>query len=240
MEQPNLILMIEDEPQIAILLNQIFVGQGARVVLANTLYRAEYEIKHNTPDLIVLDWMLPDGSGIEWLKRLRQLPQHTHTPILVLTARSQDDDVATAFEAGANDYLRKPFGIKELLIRTQALLKRNQSSNPQETFSANARLSQNGIELLVESRLLCLTDSPNTLPVALSATESRLIALFMRHPKRIFDRATLMNALHLQDVDERTIDAHIVRVRRKIKQLDANAEFIQTIRGLGYIWKQYS
>lgn len=239
MEKPNLILMIEDEPQIAILLNQIFSTNGARVVLANTLYRAEYEIKHQTPDLIVLDWMLPDGSGIEWLKRLRQLPQHQHTPVLVLTARSQDDDVATAFEAGANDYLRKPFGIKELLIRTQTLLKRNQSPNPQEASSANTRLSQNGIELIVESRLLRLTNSQNIQPVGLSATESKLIALFMQHPKRIFDRTTLMNALHLNDVDERTIDAHIVRVRRKIKQLDAQAEFVQTVRGLGYIWKQY-
>ena len=234
MEQRNLILIVEDEPRIAALLNQILTSQGMRVVLANTLYRAEYEIRHQMPDLIVLDWMLPDGSGIEWLKRLRQLPQHSRTPALVLTALSQDDDVAIAFESGANDYLRKPFGIKELLIRTQFLLKLNQQTDAiTESTPLIELLSQDGITLNVESRTLRST----TGAVLLSATESKLIALFMKQPKRIFDRASLLKALSLQDVDERTIDAHIVRVRRKIKQVDANSEFVQTLRGLGYVWK---
>jgi two-component system phosphate regulon response regulator PhoB len=227
------------------MLYQVLTAQNYQVIIANTLHVAEYELQKKVPDLLILDWMLPDGDGVNWLSNIKKVPRFSHLLALILTAKSTEDDIVNALSKGADDYLKKPFSFKELLARLDALWRRANSHPAHKQASSNLLeppkklIEQDGFVLDVTQRSLHLSPSLSNTSVGtrLSNTEFQLLFLLMSHPSRVFERPFLLSTLNATDVEERTIDAHMLRLRKKLKSLHPEADLIQTVRGLGYVWK---
>ena len=222
---PARILIVEDEPAIRDLISVNLRHAGYEPIEAADADQARRHIDAALPDLILLDWMLPDISGVELARRLRADERTRGLAILMLTARAEEADTLQGFEAGVDDYLSKPFSPRELLARIKALLRRSAPDATDEPVEiAGLRLEP------VTQRV-----SGNGEAIRLGPTEFRLLHHFMRHPDRLMTRSRLLDGVWGDHVfiEERTVDVHIRRLRLAL-QATGHDRLIETVRGGGY------
>jgi len=219
------VLIVEDEEALALLLQYNLEAEGFRVSLAQRGDEAEVVISEDPPDLIILDWMLPGLSGIELCRRLRTGKTARPIPILILTARGEEQDRIRGLTVGADDYVVKPFSVPELLARVRAILRRASPSRIAQTLEVD------GIQLDREAYRVVR----NGRQVRLGPTEFKLLEFLMESPGRVFTRTQLLDGVWGHDVyvDERTVDVHIGRLRKAINR-GKEKDPIRTVRGAGY------
>ncbi len=219
------ILLVEDEPAIQELIAFNLTQAGHHVLRASTAEAALTLVKNALPDLVLLDWMLPGVSGVDIAKRLRADERTRHVPIIMLTARSDEQDKIVGLETGADDYITKPFSPRELLARIKAVLRRRA---PQMTDDA---VEVQGLRLDPVTHRVTGAGAP----VDLGPTEFRLLHFFMTHPERVHSRSQLLDQVWGDHVfvEERTVDVHIRRLRSALEN-SGHDELIQTVRGTGY------
>jgi len=219
------VLLVEDEPQIQELVAVNLEHVGHRVLRAASAEEADSAIRAELPDVVVLDWMLPGESGLSFARRLRADERTRDLPILMLTARAMEQDKLSGLEAGADDYLTKPFSPKELAARIKAILRRRA---PQ--------LSGDSVEvdgLRLDPAAHRVTAGEQRL--ALSPSEFRLLHFLMTHPGRVYSRTQLLDQVwgdHVY-IEERTVDVHIRRLRKALEPT-GHDRLIDTVRGAGY------
>ncbi|MDB5540429.1 MAG: SphR [Devosia sp.] len=223
------ILIVEDEADLAVLLRYNLEAEGFRVATAASGDEAVERIRDGVPDLILLDWMLPGLSGIELCRRWRSRDETARTPIIMITARGEEEERVRGLATGADDYVVKPFSIPELLARINALLRR---SSPQ---LVTAVLKAGDLELDRTSHRV----RRGGREVHLGPTEYRLLEYLMRHPGRVYSREQLLDGVWGNDVyvDERTVDVHVGRLRKAINR-HRDADPIRTVRGAGYAFDE--
>ena len=214
-----LVLIVEDEPEIAQGVIDFLHHAGYRTLHAGDGLRALEVFFHERPDLVVLDLMLPKLHGLEVLRLIRD--EHA-TPVVILTAKGNQDDRLRGFELGADDYVVKPFWPKELVARVDAVLRRVKTPVQPELQGAN------GLRLNLETR----TAHQGEVRLELRPVEFDLLAVFLRAPQKVFSRVALLEAVAGPDSDtlERTVDAHVTNLRRKLGE----GHGIETVHGLGY------
>jgi len=219
------VLVVEDEPNIQELVAVNLEHAGHRVVRAASAEEAEVAIRASLPDVLGLDWMLPGESGLAFARRLRGDPRTRDLPILMLTARAMETDKLLGLEAGADDYLTKPFSPKELAARIKAVLRRRA---PQLSDDA---VEIEGLRLDPASRRV----TAGGRRLALSPSEFRLLHFLMTHAGRIYTRAQLLDHVWGDHVfiEERTVDVHIRRLRKALEP-SGHDRLIDTVRGAGY------
>ncbi len=219
------VLVVEDEPQIQELVAINLEHAGYRVVRASSAEQADAAIRDELPDVVVLDWMLPGESGLAFARRLRAAERTRELPILMLTARAMEQDKLSGLEAGADDYLTKPFSPRELAARIKAVLRRRA---PQ---LSGDRIELDGLRLDPASHRVTAGDRQ----LALSPAEFRLLHFLMTHPDRVYSRSQLLDLVwgdHVY-IEERTVDVHIRRLRKALEP-SAHDRLISTVRGAGY------
>ncbi len=222
---PGKILIVDDEPAIREMVCLALHQAEYACLQAGDAEAAHRMLRDENPDLILLDWMLPGVSGVDFARRVRREKLRPEVPIIMLTARVQEDDKIKGLDTGVDDYITKPFSPKELLARVKALLRR---TKPQAT------------DIVVEAGALALDPATHRVHVGdseleLGPTEFRLLHFFMAHPERVHSRERILNGVwgdHIY-VDERTVDVHIRRLR-KVLAASGHDRFIQTVRGSGY------
>jgi two-component system, OmpR family, phosphate regulon response regulator PhoB len=219
------VLVVEDEPQIQELVAVNLEHIGHKVLRAASAEEAEAAIRHALPDVLVLDWMLPGESGVAFARRLRADERTRELPILMLTARAMEQDKVSGLEAGADDYLTKPFSPKELAARIKAVLRRRA---PQLSGDA---VEAGGLRLDPAARRVTTKSGG----VELSPSEFRLLHFLMTHPGRVYSRAQLLDLVWGDHVfiEERTVDVHIRRLRKALEPT-GHDRLIDTVRGSGY------
>ena len=222
------VLVVEDEPQIQELLAVNLEHSGHKVLRAASAEEAEAAIRKALPDVLVLDWMLPGESGVAFARRLRTNERTRDLPILMLTARAMEQDKISGLEAGADDYLTKPFSPKELAARIKAVLRRRA---PQLSGDA---VEVEGLRLDPATRRV----SADGQRVELAPSEFRLLHFFMTHPERVYTRAQLLDQVWGDHVfiEERTVDVHIRRLRKALAAT-GHDRLIDTVRGSGYSFR---
>jgi len=221
------ILLVEDEPAIQELLAFNITQCGFHPIQALNATSAMEHINRELPDLILLDWMLPEISGVELAKRLRA-DQRTHNiPIIMLTARSDEKDKIIGLEAGADDYITKPFSPRELIARIRAVLRRR---SPQ----LSDKITTVG-DLEISPATHRVNTKSNGKTITLGPTEFRLLHFFMTHPERVYSRSQLLDQVWGDHVfvEERTVDVHIRRLRQALEPYEMD-HLIQTVRSNGY------
>lgn len=219
------ILVVEDEPHIQELLRINLEQAGHSVVPAASAEIAEELIRKKLPDLVLLDWMLPGITGIELARRLRRDERTRALPIILLTARSGENEKLVAFETGADDYITKPFSTRELNARVRSLLKRYFPEKIEEVVSFG------GVTIdPVSHRAIA-----GSMEIHVGATEFKILHFMMNRPGRVFSRAQLIDNIWGRDVfiEERTVDVHIRRLRVALEPAGQEG-LIQTVRGVGY------
>jgi two-component system, OmpR family, phosphate regulon response regulator PhoB len=220
-----LVLVVEDEAALVTMLRYNLEKQGFRVEEAADGQEALTLIAETRPDLVLLDWMLPAMSGLEVCRQIRRRPATRDLPVIMVTARTEDQDAVRGLNTGADDYITKPFSIDALLARIRALLRRS------SVLPAKGRLTFHDVTLdLVAHRVL-----RNGRPVHLGPTEFRLLEYFMQHPRRVFSREELLDAVWGRDihVEARTVDVHIRRLRKAMNAGD-ELDIVRTVRAAGY------
>ena len=219
------ILIVEDEEPLTMLLRYNLEAEGYEVETAARGDEADTRLKESTPDLVVLDWMLPGLSGIELCRRLRARPETKTLPIIMLTARGEESEKVRGLATGADDYIVKPFSVPELLARVRALLRR---SNPERVAAV---LTIGDIALDREKKRV----SRAARTIELGPTEYRLLEFPMERPGRVFSRQQLLDGVRGSEIyiDERTVDVHVGRLRKALNRGNAN-DPIRTVRGSGY------
>ena len=219
------VLVVEDEPQIQELVAVNLEHIGHKVLRAASAEEAEARIREALPDVLVLDWMLPGESGLAFARRLRSDERTRELPILMLTARAMEQDKISGLEAGADDYLTKPFSPKELAARIKAVLRRRA---PQLSGDA---VEIQGLRLDPASQRV----STGGGRIELAPSEFRLLHFFMTHPGRVYTRAQLLDHVWRDHVfiEERTVDVHIRRLRKALAA-SGHDRLIDTVRGSGY------
>ncbi|MFC0409639.1 phosphate regulon transcriptional regulator PhoB [Roseomonas elaeocarpi] len=219
------ILVVEDEAPLLTLLRYNLERQGFRVDEAADGQEALLRVAEDRPDLILLDWMLPALSGLEVCRQLRRRPATRDLPIIMVTARTEDQDAVRALDTGADDYISKPFAIDALLARIRALLRR--SGPPAGRGALVWR------ELSMDQDAHRVTR--NGRPLHLGPTEYRILEFLMTHPGRVFSREQLLDAVWGRDihVEPRTVDVHIRRLRKAVNG-EGEEDIIRTVRSAGY------
>jgi two-component system phosphate regulon response regulator PhoB len=220
-----LVLVVEDEEALATLLDYNLEKEGFRVERAADGEEGLLKVEEETPDLILLDWMLPKVSGVEVCRQLRARPETKRTPVLMLTARGEETDKVRGLDTGADDYVTKPFAMSELTARIRALLRRTRPELVEE------RLEYADIVLDRASRRVTRQGRN----VHLGPTEFRLLDFFMQRPGRVFSRERLMDAVWGPNtyVELRTVDVHVGRLRKALRVGGAD-DPIRTVRSAGY------
>jgi two-component system phosphate regulon response regulator PhoB len=219
------ILVVEDEPQVQELVAVNLEHAGHRVLRAASAEEAEASIRAELPDVLILDWMLPGESGVALARRLRAAERTQSLPILMLTARAMEQDKISGLEAGADDYLTKPFSPKELAARIKAVLRRRAPELADDVVEiAGLRLDPAGKRV-----------TANGTVVELGPTEFRLLQFLMTHPERIYTRTQLLDHVWGDHVfiEERTVDVHIRRLRKELEP-SGHDRLVDTVRGSGY------
>lgn len=219
------ILIVEDEAPLVTLLRYNLEKQGFRVEDVGDGGEALTRITETPPDLLLLDWMLPTMSGIEVCRQLRRRPANRNLPIIMLTARAEDQDAVRGLDTGADDYITKPFSTEALIARIRALLRRS------GTVPTKLKLNFHDISLDPASHRVLR----NGRSLHLGPTEFRLLEFFLRHPKRVFSREDVLNAVWGRDihVEPRTVDVHIRRLRKAING-PGETDIVRTVRAAGY------
>ncbi|MDT8855642.1 phosphate regulon transcriptional regulator PhoB [Paracoccaceae bacterium Fryx2] len=223
-EQP-LVLLVEDEPAQREVLSYNLEAEGYRVARAENGEEALLLVDEMAPDLIVLDWMLPNVSGIEVCRRLKTRPETRGVPIIMLSARSEEVDRVRGLETGADDYVIKPYSVVELMARVRAQLRRTRPS------AVGVVLEFADIRLDAETHRVFRADKV----LKLGPTEFRLLTTFMEKPGRVWSREQLLDRVWGRDiyVDTRTVDVHIGRLRKALCQFGGD-DPLRTVRGAGY------
>jgi two-component system phosphate regulon response regulator PhoB len=219
------ILVVEDETAIAELVAINLRHAGFEVSISDTADGAQLEVDRVLPDLVVLDWMLPGQTGLALAKRWRAEPRTRDLPIIMLTARSDEADKLSGLDAGADDYLTKPFSTKELLARIRAVLRRKA---PEALDSA---VEVAGLRLDPATRRVTRGERE----IKIGPTEFRLLHFFMTHTERVHSRTQLLDRVWGDHVfiEERTVDVHVKRLREALAPVQC-AQLIETVRGAGY------
>jgi phosphate regulon transcriptional regulator PhoB len=223
---PQKILVIEDDQDLCALLEYNLAQRGYEVATIQRLNGAMDKVREVSPDLILLDVMLPDGDGFSFCRELRAEPPFADVPILFLTARSEEADKVEGLEIGADDYITKPFSPRELMARVKAHLRRQRSAPEEESNSYGPFL------LHIAARRALL----NGKPLSLTATEFRLLEFFMSNAGKVFRREQILGAVWGNDrhVTPRNVDVHIRRLREQIEEAPDKPQWLQTVRGFGY------
>ena len=219
------ILVVEDEPAIQSLIEVNLNRAGHTVILADDAEAARREVQKALPDLILLDWMLPGMSGIDFARQLRSDARTRRLPIIMLTARAEERDKIEGLDVGADDYVTKPFSPRELMARIKAVLRRNA---PQATDDV---VELGGLRLDPATHRVAAAD----VEISLGPTEFRLLHYLMTHPERVHGRTQLLDQVWGDHVfvEERTVDVHIRRLRAALEP-SGHDGLIQTVRGSGY------
>jgi two-component system phosphate regulon response regulator PhoB len=219
------ILIVEDEPAIQELLAFNVEQAGYQALRAEDADSAWQQIRGGTPDLVLLDWMLPNTSGVMLARQMRSDAATRDIPIIMLTARGEERDKVLGLEAGADDYVTKPFSPRELMARIRAVLRRHAPQMPDEMVAAG------GLELLPGAHRVTAQGTA----IELGPTEFRLLHFFMTHAERVYSRTQLLDQVWGTQifVEERTVDVHIRRLRAALEPAGMDG-LIQTVRGSGY------
>lgn len=221
------ILIVDDEPAQRELLKYNIAKAGFEVLVAENGRQAIECVEDQQPDLVILDWMMPEASGIDVCRELRARSETRLLPIIMLSARSEEGDRSLGLDSGADDYVAKPFSPRELLSRVNALLRRARPSLMRES------LGFNGLELNPETMRV----TRDGIDIHLGAKEFQLLSVLIERPERVFSREQLLNHVwgHGVYVDERTVDVHMSRLRRAINGVAGDKpDMIRTVRGMGY------
>lgn len=224
MPQPDL-LLIEDDEAIAELIVWHFAREGFSVRQTPDGEQALILVEERVPDIVLLDWMIESLPGIEVCRRLRRNPKSANVPIIMLTARGEEEDRIRGLETGADDYVTKPFSPRELVARVSAVLRRLRPALAGELLAyADIELDSVAHKVVRNGQI-----------VAMGPTEFRLLRHFMEHPGRVFSRGQLLDSVWGQDsdIELRTVDVHIRRLRKAIN-LPGTADIIRTVRSAGY------
>ena len=221
------ILIVDDEFAIRDMLRMALEIAEFECFEAENIHDAHRIVVDDRPDLILLDWMLPGGSGLDLLRRLKRSETTTEIPVIMLTAKTAEDNVIQGLDVGADDYMTKPFAPRELIARIKALLRRAQGADKRE------RIQVRDLVIDTDSRRIYLSEQP----VDMGPTEFNLLLFFMSHPDRAYSRNQLLDHVWGANVyvEERTVDVHIRRLRKAL-QVDGQdySNLIQTVRGTGY------
>jgi two-component system phosphate regulon response regulator PhoB len=227
----QLILIVEDEPSIAELISINLTHAGFSVLRALQADEALQLLRNTKPDLVILDWMMPGKSGVQFARELRSNPSTQAIPILMLTAKGEEADKVLGLDAGADDYVTKPFSPKELVARVKALLRRHVFEVVEEKA-----LALGPIQLDPAAHRLTIRISDNTSKaLALGPTEFRLMQFLMANPERVHSRTHLLDNVWGNEVyiEERTVDVHIKRLRAALAPFACD-HYVETVRGSGY------
>jgi two-component system phosphate regulon response regulator PhoB len=219
------ILVVEDDPAIREMVRLALMRAGHEVQEAGSVLEARESISNHATDLMLLDWMLPGQSGFDFARALRNEAAHSSIPIIMLTARDQEMDRVSALDAGADDYVSKPFSVSELIARIGAVLRR---TDQQESVKI---LETGSMRLDPASRRVSIDGAP----VELAPMEFQLLQFFISHPERAYNRQQLIDLVWGPGiyVEERTVDVHIRRLRKALEP-GGHDRLIQTVRGTGY------
>lgn len=222
----HLVLIVEDEAAIRDMLSFTLSSANFEVIVAENAEKALGIANKNKLALIIVDWMLPGINGVSFIKRIRKQDGFALIPIIMLTAKGEEADQVTGFDAGADDYVVKPFSPKALVARCKALLRR---SKPEE-LSSNIIITNNLVLDLDSYRFVAKGTE-----IKLGPTEFKLMKFFMAHPNKVYSRGQLLDYVWGVNVvvEERTVDVHIRRLRKLLEQADV-ADTVQTVRGAGY------
>lgn len=219
------VLIVEDEEALVTILKYNLEKSGFQTYAVTDGKKALEAVRRQTPDLILLDWMLPHVSGVEICKTIRQDHALRHIPIIMLTARSEENDKVSALSIGADDYMTKPFSVPELIARIKALLRRA-APKPEKQTAVYADLTVDFEKKRVQrgNRI-----------VHLGPTEFRLLEVFLETPEKVFSRENLLTAVwgHAIHVETRTVDVHVKRLRQSLNA-GGEADLIRTVRSMGY------
>jgi two-component system, OmpR family, phosphate regulon response regulator PhoB len=223
------VLVVEDEPAIAELIALNLRHQGFEVMVAADAEAAQAQIDRVLPDLVVLDWMLPGASGVQLARRWRADPRTREVPLIMLTARAAEADTIAGLDAGADDYLTKPFSPGELQARIRAVLRRRAPSALDLPVEAGA------LRLDPGSRRVSHGSGGARVELKVGPTEFRLLHVLMSHPERVHTRSQLLNRVWGDHVfiEERTVDVHVKRLREALAPAGAQG-MVETVRGAGY------
>ena len=219
------ILIIEDEPDIRKTIEYNFLKEGFKVTNAGSLADGKAAFFSKSIDLVILDLMLRDGSGLDLCREIKSNPASSSTPIVILTAKNEEVDKVVGFELGADDYVTKPFSVRELLLRVKAILKRRPNSNTQLTSGITVGILRVDFDAHVVH--------VNNNETQLTALEFKLLKQFLDKRGRVQSRDQLLQDVwgYSSDITTRTVDTHIKRLREKLQEA---GDYIQTIRGVGY------
>ncbi|MEO7031650.1 MAG: response regulator [Herbaspirillum sp.] len=218
------ILIVEDEPAIVELVTYTLKAANWQVFAVGTVAEAWDYVQQRLPQLILLDWMLPDDTGMRLLARLRADRQFQQIPIIMLTAKSAEEDKIAGLDKGADDYITKPFSPRELTSRIKALLRRRSPEHAQVTMRAGA----------VQLDPVSCSVSIDEVQIEIGQAEYRLLKFLLAHPERVFARSQLLDRVwgnHVE-IEERTVDVHVLRLRKILQHAET---LIRTVRGVGYM-----
>ncbi len=219
------ILVVDDEPDIREVMRFALENAEFRVIEAGHADDARKLLSNEHPDLILLDWMLPGRSGLELAQQLKQNPKTRTLPIIMISARGEEEDRVKGLDTGADDYIAKPFSPREMVARIKAVLRRTKSDEPVDEIEIGGLRIDN-----VSHRV-----SANGRPIEVAPTEYRLLHFFMTHADRAFSRSQLLDQVWGDQVyvEERTVDVHVRRLRKALEST-SHDRLLQTVRGVGY------
>lgn len=229
MTQP-LVMVVEDEEALGLILRYNLEASGFDVEVIARGDEAEARLKEVRPDLLLLDWMLPGLSGIELCRRLRARQETERVPVIMLTARGEEDERIRGLATGADDYVVKPFSVPEVVARVRALLRRAAPERVTDVLKAgDLRVDRSALRVYREGD-----------EIHLGPTEFRLLEFLMQSPGRVFSREQLLDGVWGRGVyvDERTVDVHVGRLRKAIKGPGGSPDPIRTVRGAGYAFDE--
>ncbi len=219
------VLVVEDEDSIREMLVMVLEQADFAVKAAADVPQAVTLLDGDGPDMILLDWMLPGMSGVEWARRLKKEKRYSGVPIILLTARGEEEDKVKGLDFGCDDYVTKPFSPRELVARIKAVLRRSAHS------TQSGKIAVGGIVLDTDEHRVSIGDKR----LALSPTEYRLLEFFITHRNKVYSRNQLLDQVWGRStyIEERTVDVHIRRLRKILGEYGTE-ELIQTVRGFGY------
>ncbi len=223
------VLIVDDEAAIRDMVNIALDAAGFNCLQAENAGEAHAIIIDESPDVVLLDWMMPGTSGLELLRRLRRDELTATVPVIMLTAKAEEDNMIQGLDSGADDYIAKPFSPRELIARIRALLRRKDPHASDQPITVD--------QLVYDP--VSHHASIAGLTIAMGPTEFRLLGFFLTHQERVYSRSQILDQVWGSNtyVDERTVDVHIKRLRNVLSVAD-QARFIQTVRGAGYRFSQ--
>lgn len=225
MSRKNQILIVEDEKPIRDMVYFALQNEGYQIAEAVDGREATAHLAEQTPDLILMDWMLPDTSGLELIRRIKRDEFTSEIPVIMLTAKTDERDKVDGLDSGADDYITKPFSVKELAARIRAVFRRVDPDGVENSLTCGGLvLNLDSHQVLAGGRL-----------IEMGPTEFRLLEFFMSHPDKVYSRAQLLDYVwgRSKFVEERTVDVHILRLRKLLKPYECHS-MVQTVRGYGY------